>query len=81
MLDLHNSDLTTIYAVERARREEIAHNFRRERLLIETTPRKASLLDRILANIGTAMVSIGRKLQERSVLVLSHSSSAHQPDC
>jgi hypothetical protein len=81
MLDLHNSDLTTIYAVERARREEIAHNFRQEHILRETEPRKASLLDRILVKIGTVMVSTGRKLQERSVLVLSHSSGTNQIDC
>ena len=81
MLDLHNSDLTTIYAVERARREEIAHNYRMQHLSREIEPRKPGLLDRVLVTIGAAMIAMGRKLQERSVLVLSHTSGAHQADC
>jgi hypothetical protein len=81
MLDLHNTDLTLMAGVEKARREKIAEMIRSEQDLMEIKPRKAGLRDHILAAVGSAMISIGEWMQERSVLVLSHSAGTNQPDC
>jgi hypothetical protein len=81
MLDLHNTDLTQMAGVEKVRREKIANMIRSEQLLQELKPRKPGLRDHILAVVGSAMISIGEWMQERSVLVLSHSAGTNQPDC
>ena len=86
MLDLHNTDLTLMAGVEKVRRDKIANTIRREQLLQEMkghkmASRKAGLRDHILAIVGSAMISIGEWMQERSVLVLSHNAGSNQPEC
>lgn len=85
MLDLHNTDLTLMTGVEKARREKIADIIRREQLLQERKLqsgklRKPGLRDHILAFVGSVMISIGEWMQERSVLVLSPSGGANRPE-
>lgn len=81
MLDLHNTDLTMMAAVEKGRPERLENAIRRQRHLREIRPRGVRLSDRLLAWIGSTLIAIGTRLQERSVLVLTHSPSANQPDC
>lgn len=81
MLDLHNIDLTMMATVEKGRADRLENAIRRQRHLREIQPNRVGLLDRILAWIGSALIAIGTRLQKRSVLVLTHSPSANQPDC
>lgn len=81
MLDVYITDLSLLSGVENARGEKLAGMMRREIQLRQINPRKAGLRDRALSALGTTMVSLGRKLQERSVLVLTHSPGANQSDC
>jgi hypothetical protein len=81
MLDLHNTDLTMMAAVEKGRPERLENAIRRQRYLREIQPKRVGLLDRILAWIGSALIAIGTRLKKRSVLVLTHSPSVNQPDC
>lgn len=81
MLDVNVTDLSLLSGVENARGEKIAGMVRREMLLRQIKPRNAGLRDRALSALGTSMVSLGRKLQERSVLVLTQSPGTNQSDC
>jgi hypothetical protein len=81
MLDVYFSDLSLLSGVENATSEKIGGMVHREMHLRNIKSREVGLRDRALSALGTTMVSLGRRLQERSVLVLTQSPGANQSDC
>jgi len=70
-----------ILEMDRMRRQELYEEAERYRLLRQASPTTPRLLDRILANIGSFLISAGERLQARQAPVVPHASEVYCVDC
>jgi hypothetical protein len=71
--------------MERIHRQELFKEIEHYRLIRQARARTPSLLDRILANIGSFLIAAGERLRSRHVPrhvpVVRHTSEAYCVDC
>lgn len=79
MLDRNLNNLPLLESINRAHHQELIRRTQQAqlRLLDEAKSIPLTLLDHILIRVGGTLITVGKKLQERYVLVMPHSTKVH----
>ncbi len=77
MFDRQLNNQVVLERVTKDHREEIIREAHQAQILKEAFSQRVTLLDRFLIQIGGILIAIGKRLQERCVLVVPKGTKPH----
>jgi hypothetical protein len=77
MFDRQLNNQVVLKMLTKNRREEILQETHQAQILKEALSQRLTLLDRFLIQIGGILIAMGKRLQERCVLVVPQGTKPH----
>jgi hypothetical protein len=81
MLERQLNNLVLVDELDRVQRDEQMRGARQTRRLLETRALRLTLMDRFIVRLGGFLISTGKKLQARNVLMMPPGTNTHASKC